>query len=391
MAAPGSNPLGVRAGVTVVAAALEIAAMAVFGLTETHHDILGTTGAIAVLIAVIAAVLAGPLAGCLTAVTGGVAFFGFVTDWGDTAPLTATIVSVVVWSLSALIVGVVADQLRRQQAARRAAEDAAAILHARLESNLLPHLESQHGGLRLMWRYLPSEDRLGISGDFYDSADMPDGRLAAVIGDVVGHGPDAAALGATLRASWHALVLSGASHEQVVCALGGVLAREEPSLDAFVTLCLAWFERDGSSVSLLLLGHPAPLLVTEGRVDEVAAQPAPPLGLATSADCTVTRVTLPLSWSVVLYTDGLVEGHAGDDSGKRYGLPRLLAEFQAQASNALDEHALDRVLASVTTANGGPLPDDVAILCVSRAGAETGRLGEQPPNARGPRPVPGPS
>ena len=199
-----TDHLGRRSGVTVAAAALEVAALAVLGLTETHHDILGTTGAIAVLIAVIAAVLAGPLVGCLTALAGGVAFFGFVTHWGETAPLTATIASVVVWSLSAVIVGVVADRLRHQRAARRAAEDEAALLHARLESNLLPHLESQHGGLHLMWRYLPSEDRLGISGDFYDAATTPDGRLAVVIGDVVGHGPDAAALGATLRASWHA-------------------------------------------------------------------------------------------------------------------------------------------------------------------------------------------
>src|SRR5450759_4393637 len=90
MASNRMDHLRMRSGVTAGAAALEVAALAVLGLTETHHDILGTTGAIAVLIAVIAAGRAGPLAGCLTAVAGGVAFFGFVTDWGDTAPLTAT-------------------------------------------------------------------------------------------------------------------------------------------------------------------------------------------------------------------------------------------------------------------------------------------------------------
>ena len=373
MASHRIDHLGRRSGVAVVAAALEIAAMAVFGLTQTHHDILGTTGAIAVLIAVIAAVLAGPLVGCLTAMAGGVAFLGFVTGWGATAPLTATIASVVVWSVSALIVGVVADQLRHQQAARRAAEGEAAILHARLESSLLPHLESQHGGLLLMWRYLPSEDRLGISGDFYDAANMPDGRLAVVIGDVVGHGPDAAALGATLRASWHALVLSGASDEQLVSALGGVLAREEPSLDAFVTLCLAWFDSDGSSASLLLLGHPAPLLVTEGQVEQVAVQPALPLGLTDAAGCAVTRLDLPSAWSLLLFTDGLVEGHAGDASGDRYGLERLIARLQRETRDGLDERVLDRILTGVTIANGGPLPDDVAVLCVSRTTGEVGR------------------
>ena len=376
MTSNSMDPFGLRAGVAVVAAALEIAAMSVLGLTETHHDILGTTGAIAVLIAVIAAVLAGPLVGCLTAVAGGIAFFSFVTDWGATAPLAATIASVAVWSLSALIAGVVADRSRHQRAARRAAEDEAALLHARLESNLLPHLESQYGGLHLMWRYLPTEDRLGISGDFYDAAKMPDGRLAVVIGDVVGHGPDAAALGATLRASWHALVLSGASQEQLVTALGGVLAREEPSLDAFVTLCLAWFAGDGSSASLLLLGHPAPLLVAEGRVQEVPAQPELPLGLSDVANCTATRLDLPPVWSLLLYTDGLVEGHAGDASGTRYGVQRLLAELRREAHDGLDERALDRLLARVTSANGGPLPDDVAVLCVSRTAGASERQPE---------------
>jgi serine phosphatase RsbU (regulator of sigma subunit) len=361
----------IRVGVAVAAIALEVAAMALFGLTETHHDILGIIGAVAVLIALAAAALAGPLVGGLAALTGGIAFFGFVTDWGDTAPLTATILSVVIWSLSAVLMGILADRLRQQQAARRAAEEEAAVLHARLESNLLPHLEAQHGDLRLMWRYLPNEDRLGISGDFYDAAGTQDGGLAVVIGDVVGHGPDAAALGATLRASWHALVLSGASGPQLVSALSKVLAREEPSQEAFVTLCLAWFDADGEHASFLLLGHPAPLLVSEGAVASVAVRPELPLGLADAGDCAPTSLILPSTWSLLLYTDGLVEGHAGDGSQTRFGLERLLAQLQREARqevrDQLGEGALDRVLDSIITANGGPLPDDVAVFCVSRA------------------------
>lgn len=360
-----------RIGVALMAAALEVAAMAAFGLTETHHDILGIIGAIAVLIAVAAAALAGPLVGGLAALTGGIAFFGFVTDWGDTAPLTATILSVVIWSLSAVLTGILADRLRKQRAARRAAEEEAALLHARLESNLLPHLEAQHGHLSLAWRYLPNEDRLGISGDFYDAADTQDGGLAVVIGDVVGHGPDAAALGATLRASWHALVLSGASGSQLVSALSAVLAREEPSQEAFVTLCLAWFESDGSHASFLLLGHPAPLLLSKGIVETVAVRPELPLGLADAGNCAATSMTLPSAWNLLLYTDGLVEGHAGDGSQRRFGLERLVAQLQREVhqegKDDLGEGALDRVLDSVITANGGPLPDDVAVFCVSKA------------------------
>lgn len=371
MSSRATGVVPIRVGVAVAAIALEVAAMAAFGLTETHHDILGIIGAVAVLIAVAAAALAGPLVGGLAALTGGIAFFGFVTDWGATAPLTATILSVVIWSFSAVLTGLLADRLRQQRAARRAAEEEASFLHARLESNLLPHLEAQHGRLRLVWRYLPTEGRLGISGDFYDAADTQDGGLAVVIGDVVGHGPDAAALGATLRASWHALVLSGATASQLVSALSDVLAREEPTHEAFVTLCLAWFDGGGGHASVLLLGHPAPLLLSDAGVERLAVRPEPPLGLANAGDCATTRLTLPSAWSLLLYTNGLVEGHAGDGSQKRFGLERLVSELQPEAcqetTGEWDGLALDRVLESVITANGGPLPDDVAVLCVSRA------------------------
>lgn len=367
MALHGMDHFRGRVVVTVAAVALELAAMAVLGLTETHHDILGITGALAVLIAVIAAVLAGPLAGCLTALAGGVAFYGFVTDWGETAPLTATIASVVVWSLSALIVGVVADRLRDQEAARQVAEDAATLLHARLETSLLPHLEPEQAGLRLVWRYLPSEDRLGLSGDFYDAARTPEGRLAVVIGDVVGHGPDAAALGATLRAAWHALVTAGVSTQRLVATLDAVLARERRSPDAFATLCLAWFGDDRAGASLLLLGHPPPIIISEGRVEQLKVVPLPPLGLVDTADCRLTEVPLRSAWSLLLYTDGLVEGHFTHDSRERYGVERLLTRLEREVRGCFNECCLHSVLTGVISANGGPLPDDVAILCVSRA------------------------
>jgi serine phosphatase RsbU (regulator of sigma subunit) len=157
----------------------------------------------------------------------------------------------------------------------------------------------------------------------------------------------------------------------LVSALSAVLAREEPSQEAFVTLCLAWFEGDGSHASLLLLGHPAPLLLSKGVVQTVAVRPELPLGLADAGDCAATSLSLPSAWSLLLYTDGLVEGHAGDGSQKRFGLERLVAQLQREmrpgTRDELGEGALDRVLDSVITANGGPLPDDVAIFGVSRA------------------------
>ena len=162
----------------------------------------------------------------------------------------------------------------------------------------------------------------------------------------------------------------------MVSALSGVLAREEPSLEAFVTLCLAWFHGDGSQASLLLLGHPAPLLLSEGSVKRVAVRPVLPLGLVDSGEFALTSLDLPSTWSLIFYTDGLVEGHIGDASQERFGVERLVTQLQREASHEttaeLDEGSLDRILDSVITANGGPLPDDAALFCVSRTRPTSG-------------------
>jgi serine phosphatase RsbU (regulator of sigma subunit) len=354
-----------RLVVLLVASGLEVAAMALLGLTTTHHEVVGLTGAVAVLVAVAAAILAGPWVGGLVAAAGGVAFLGFVADFGDTAPMAGTVISTSIWGLSAVIAGVVADRLRYQEAARRAAEDEAARLHARLESSLLPRLEPEVGGLQLAWRYLPGEERLGIGGDFYDVAVAPDGAPAVVIGDVVGHGPDAAALGATLRAGWHALVTSGVPVDSLVSTLGGVLAREQPSVDAYATLCLAWLGADCASAAFVLLGHPPPILLADGRAEELRIKPLPPLGVAAAAAWGATLVDLPATWSLLFYTDGLIEGRVGGAGTERYGVERLLMRLRQDSGKRLDQGDLDRVLTDVVAASGGSLPDDVAVLCVS--------------------------
>ena len=358
-----------RIGVALMAASLEVAAMAAFGLTETHHDILGIIGAIAVLIAVAAAALAGPLVGGLAALTGGIAFFGFVTDWGDTAPLTATTAGGDL-ELVGSADGRTGDRLRKQRAAAAAAEDEAVLLHARRELNLLRHLEGQHGDLRLAWRYLPNEDRLGISGDFYDAADTQDGGLAVVIGDVVGHGPDAAAsaprCGRAGTPSW-CLVRRGRSWCPRSVPCWRARSRLRGVRDAVSGVVL---QRRRACITPAPR-HPAPLLLSDGGVERLSVRPELPLGLADAGDCAATGLTLPSAWSLLLYTDGLVEGHAGDGSQKRFGVERLVAQLQPEvcleATGESAEGALDRVLDSVIMANGGPLPDDVAVFCVSKA------------------------
>ena len=74
--------------------------------------------------------------------------------------------------------------------------------------------------------YRAGRTRAVIGGDFFDAVRDADGTVHAIIGDVSGHGPDEAALGALLRVSWRALVLAGVDEERLLPELQRLLVSE---------------------------------------------------------------------------------------------------------------------------------------------------------------------
>ena len=355
--------------VLAVASLLQVTTMYTAGRVADHHEVLGVTGATAVLIAVGAAALAGPIVGVLASGVGGVAFFVFVTDLGLTAPLPATLASAAVWALLAMAVGMVATRMRQAEAQRRAAEEDAARLHTRLESRLVPRVDGSRAGLEVRSRYRPGEQRLAVGGDFFDVATRPDGTAAIVVGDVVGHGADAAALGATLRAGWRALIADGASAHRLVCALRSVLEEERDDPDTYVTLCAAWLSADGSELELLSLGHAPPLLADSSNVRPAHVSPCMPLGWFEDFEVVITKVSLPSEWTLFFYTDGVIEGRSAPGTTERYGAERLRRCLERELSQRSTAEAIDCVLSDAEAANGGPLTDDATILSVSGKGA----------------------
>ena len=105
-----------------------------------------------------------------------------------------------------------ADEARQQlEVARLHAEE-----NARLERGLLPAPLVTDPELLLTAHYRPGRQRALLGGDFYDAVQVADGTVHAVIGDVSGHGPDAAALGVCLRIAWRTLVLGGREVEELL-------------------------------------------------------------------------------------------------------------------------------------------------------------------------------
>lgn len=243
--------------------------------------------------------------------------------------------------------------------------------NARLERGLLPHPLLEGSDLRFAARYRPGRSRALLGGDFYDTVRTPDGTVHAMIGDVCGHGPDEAALGVELRIAWRALTLAGLCGDDLLATLQEVLEVERPNEEIFATLCTVDIAPDGRRAGLCLAGHPAPLISRPGRAARLLPyeDSGPALGLLPRARWPRRQVELGGSWSLMLYTDGLIEGRIGVGK-ERLGQDGMVEMINRHLDSGLSGEGL--LEASVTEArrlNGGELTDDVAVVLLSRSEA----------------------
>ncbi|MEV0413854.1 fused response regulator/phosphatase [Streptomyces sp. NPDC050448] len=240
--------------------------------------------------------------------------------------------------------------------------------NARLERGLLPNPLLEGSDLRFAARYRPGRSRALLGGDFYDTVRTPDGTVHAMIGDVCGHGPDEAALGVELRIAWRALTLAGLCGDELLSTLQEVLEVERPCDEIFATLCAVDISPDGRRAGLCLAGHPAPLISRPGRRARLLPyeNSGPALGLLPKARWPRRQVELGGTWSLMLYTDGLIEGRIGEGK-ERLGQDGMVEMINRHLDRGLSGEGL--LEASVTEArrlNGGELTDDVAVVLLSR-------------------------
>src|ERR1700727_1522480 len=220
---------------------------------------------------------------------------------------------------------------------RRRAEEAqrelqAAQIHAqendRLERGLLPSPLLGDSRLAVSARCLAGGQHMLLGGDFYDVVEVADGWVHALIGDVCGRGPAEAALGVCLRVAWRAPVLAGRPGEEILATLGELLGHERQDDTMFATMCMVSVTPDRSTAWVRMAGHLPPLLVTHGGVLELQTPSSPPLGLGQAQHWPAVPVRLDGGWSVLLYTDGLIEGRIGQGS-ERLGSEGLMELIRA--------------------------------------------------------------
>ncbi|MEW2624243.1 fused response regulator/phosphatase [Streptomyces sp. NPDC048106] len=238
----------------------------------------------------------------------------------------------------------------------------------RLERGLLPTPLLDGSSLRFAARYRPGRSRALLGGDFYDAVRTPDGTVHAMIGDVCGHGPDEAALGVELRIAWRALTLAGLCGDELLGTLQEVLEHERADEEIFATLCTVDIAPDGRHAGLCLAGHPAPLLVRPGHPARLLPYDnnGPALGMLPGARWSRMQVELGAEWSLMLYTDGLIEGRVGA-GGERLGQEGMVEMIRRQLAEGLrGEELLRAAVQEVRRLNGGELTDDVAVVLLDR-------------------------
>jgi serine phosphatase RsbU (regulator of sigma subunit) len=245
--------------------------------------------------------------------------------------------------------------------------------NARLERGLLPSPLLTDRRLSVAARYRSGGQQMLLGGDFYDVVEARDGWVHVMVGDVCGRGPDEAALGVCLRVAWRTMILAGRPVSETLSAVQQVLEHERHHDRLFATICMLSIAPDRTMGVLRLAGHPQPLLIGVDTVRELEAPVSLPPGISDTTDWPSAEVDLGTSWSVLMYTDGLIEGKvgAGSDRLGSEGLIKLIEKERAQGAAGLaadrqaNEQLIDAVITRARELNGGDLEDDLAVLVVS--------------------------
>ncbi|MGV9271418.1 PP2C family protein-serine/threonine phosphatase [Kitasatospora sp. NPDC003701] len=242
------------------------------------------------------------------------------------------------------------------QATRLRAEE-----NARLERGLLPPPILDTSTVTVTARYLPGAARALLGGDFLDVVEGDDGLLHAVVGDVSGHGPDAAALGVLLRIAWRSLVLGGHRGGDLLHLMERILVAERGSPSMFATCTLLTLDQNAATATLHLAGHHEPLLTTPEGTGEVTAAHGIALGIVPELrSWPPTVIPLPARAALTMYTDGLTEGHNGA-TGERLGVEGLLTLIGNLPRTDPAAH-VDLLIKETHVLNAGRHTDDVAVL-----------------------------
>ena len=209
--------------------------------------------------------------------------------------------------------------------------------------------------MRLSAEYLPAAEHTAVGGDWYDVLAFADGRLGVAVGDVVGAGIEAAATMGEVRSAVRATRSRRGGRPDAISRTASFF--NQPGEAGMATVILGALDISAAEVTFARAGHPHPLLVSPDACGLLRFPGGPPVGSGYPSSYEETTVALPYGFTVLLYTDGLIE---------RRG--ELLSEGEARLAAVADDGEISpdalvaRVLAQL--APEGATSDDIALLAV---------------------------
>lgn len=233
-----------------------------------------------------------------------------------------------------------------------------------LQAGLLRTAMPEIDGCVLAATYHPASGERDVGGDYYDVFDLPDDKVALVVGDVSGKGAEAAAITAMAKYMLRAYALVNPSPSSALYELNNALVQTLEE-DRFTTLVYGLLDQSSSILSLSIGGHPPPLL---WRANDKSVEILEVEGGIVGAFADQTFDTIDVSLGpddvVVAFTDGLIEARSAD--GELYGRERVVDSLQRQA-HLPAKKLTDAIYEDAKTF--GSIDDDVVVF-VLRSGED---------------------
>lgn len=209
-----------------------------------------------------------------------------------------------------------------------------------LRASLLPPRLPTIAGLELATWFEAAAGGDMLLGDFYDVFPLGEGRWSIVVGDVCGHGVEAARLTSLVRYSLRSAALHHDDPAEIMAEVDRAIRLDELDVGRFATVC--YFEIDTRSelaIRWARAGHPYPVLITaDGTTRLLEGADGPPLGIGLSSGWTVGSLELEVGHTILLYTDGLTESrvNASDDRFGDAGLLDLISRSHALTAGKVE-------------------------------------------------------
>lgn len=233
----------------------------------------------------------------------------------------------------------------------------------RLQRAMLPTRLVGAGGIAFDAAYRPASSEAEVGGDWYDTFEIGNGSVGVSVGDVTGHGLEAAVTMGEIRHAIRSAAVASPSPAVVLDTVGEVVSSQDLGM---ATAIMGIFDVESALFRYACAGHPAPVLVTAKGDVHLLPGGGTLLGLGDSIPVPEWSITLAPGSTCCLYTDGLIESDHDIVAGEERLLLALEAMAKQGVRSAKDLH--DRVIGD------GPSSDDCATLMLHRDSAGVGMV-----------------